>query len=109
MDISLGTESLYSTNLKTATDKVKAESLQEKLKAKAASDEEIMEACKSFEAYMLEQVFKEMEKSIPNNGDKNPYIEQFGSKLYEEYAKQATENEGVGIAKMLYEAMKRSM
>ena len=109
MDISIGTESLYSTNLKTATDKVKAENLQDKLKSKAATDEEIMEACKSFEAYMLEQAFNEMKKTIPDNGVKNPYLEQFGGKLYEEYAKNATEDEGIGIAKMLYEAMKRNM
>ena len=52
---------------------------------------------------------KEMEKTIPGRDDKNPYLEQFGDILYEEYAKDATEGEGLGIAQMLYESMKRNM
>lgn len=90
------------------SDNTKAESLQAKINNKTATDEETMEVCKNFEAYMLEQVMKEMQKTIPDSEKKNPYLEQFGDMLYEEYAKNATENQGVGIAQMLYEAMKRN-
>ncbi|MBQ8031403.1 MAG: hypothetical protein IJ260_07735, partial [Butyrivibrio sp.] len=42
--------------------------LQKKLentaKSQHASDDELWQACKSFESYFLEQVFKEMQKSV---------------------------------------------
>lgn len=107
MSINIGADSLYSATANLVNDKVRAENLQTKLKNNA-SDEELMEVCKSFEAYMLEQVMKSMEKMIPKDDDKNPYLEQFGDILYEEYAQDATENEGIGIARMLYDAMKRN-
>lgn len=77
-----------------------------------ATDEELMEACKSFEAYFVEQAFKGMEKMIPKDDDKSSsasYTEMFKDKLYQEYADSATERgDGLGIAKMLYEQMKRN-
>jgi len=108
MGISIGSDSLYSASANMISDNTKAESLQAKINNKTATDEESMEVCKNFEAYMLEQVMKEMQKTIPESEEKNPYLEQFGDMLYEEYAKNATENQGVGIAQMLYEAMKRN-
>lgn len=77
-----------------------------------ASDEELMEACKSFEAYFVEQAFKGMEKMIPKNDEESgstSYIDMFKDKLYQEYADAATERgNGLGIAQMLYEQMKRN-
>lgn len=77
-----------------------------------ATDEELMNACKTFEAYFIEQAFKGMEKMIPKSEDKNTttsYSDMFMSKLYQEYSELATEREdGIGIAKMLYEQMKRN-
>ncbi len=34
-----------------------------------ATDEELMGACKQFEAYFLEQMFKAMQKTVPNGGN----------------------------------------
>lgn len=77
-----------------------------------ATDEEMMKACKSFESYFLEQAFKGMEKMIPKDEDSsstNSYVEMFKDNLYQEYAESATERgDGIGIAKMLYEQMKRN-
>ncbi len=79
-----------------------------------ATDEELMEACKSFEAYFIEQAFKGMEKMVPKNEDESSsmttsYTEMFKDNLYQEYAEDATERgDGIGIAKMLYEQMKRN-
>jgi flagellar protein FlgJ len=109
MNISIGSGTPYSLIAGMPRDQVKTEQLQEKLMKENASDEELMEVCKSFETYLLTQVMKEMEKTIPGRDDKNPYLEQFGDILYEEYAKDATEGEGLGIAQMLYESMKRNM
>ena len=76
-----------------------------------ATDEELMEACKSFDSYFLEQAFKGMEKMIPEREDKTGmnHVDMFKDKLYQEYADAATERgDGIGIAKMLYEQMKRN-
>ena len=77
-----------------------------------ATDEELMDACKSFESYFIEQAFKGMEKMIPKNEDDSSttsYSDMFMSRLYQEYSDLATEREdGIGIAKMLYEQMKRN-
>lgn len=77
-----------------------------------ATEEELMEACKSFEAYFIEQAFKGMEKMIPEKEDDTTgtsYYDMFKDTLYQEYAESATERgDGIGIAKMLFEQMKRN-
>lgn len=37
----------------------------------SASDEELMDVCKDFEAYFVEQVMKEMKKMIPEDDNKD--------------------------------------
>lgn len=108
MNISTGSSVQHLMTGKLAANDVQAKILEDKLRNNSASDEELMEVCKSFEAYFLEQVMKGMEKTIPYNEEKNSYREYFGDMLYQEYAKSATENQGLGLAQMLYEAMKRN-
>lgn len=73
----------------------------------SAADEEMMKACKEFEAYMIEQVYKQMEKTIMKDDDeKNEYEEYFGDMRIQQYAEMATEQGGFGLAQQLYEAMK---
>ena len=69
-----------------------------------------MEACKTFESYFIEQAIKGMEKTIPDNDDSSAsYLNMFKDTLYQEYADIASERgDGIGIAKMLYEQMKRN-
>ena len=76
-----------------------------------ATGEELMDVCKEFETYFTEQVFKAMQKMVPNSEEtsSNQYMEMFNDNLIKEYAASATsQNEGLGIAKMLYEQMKRN-
>lgn len=108
MSMSIDSNSQYLSTGKLAAHDMQAKILEDKLKAKPATDEELMEVCKSFEAYFLEQVMKGMEKTIPYEEKKNPYREYFGDILYQEYAKSATETQGLGLAQMLYEAIKRN-
>lgn len=75
---------------------------------KDATDEELMEACKSFETYFLEQVFKEMKKSVHSSDDEGDYMKYFGDTLIQKYAENATESGQIGLAKQLYESMKTS-
>jgi len=109
MGISIGSDSLYAATNGMVNNKTKTESLETTLKNTSADDEELMAACKNFESYLLEQVFKGMERTVPKSEeDENPYLSQFGDMLYEEYAEKASENEGLGLAQMLYESMKRN-
>lgn len=76
-----------------------------------STDDELMDACKEFEAYFVEQAFKAMQKMVPENeeGSSSDYMEYFGDTLVQEYAKSATnQGDGFGIADMLYEQMKRN-
>ena len=78
-----------------------------------ATDEELMDACKSFENYFIEQVMKGMEKTIVKADDdssssSNSYYEMFKDNLYEEYAEKISDGEGLGLAQQLYEQMKRN-
>lgn len=73
-----------------------------------ASDKELMDVCKNFEAYFVEQMFKEMKKTVPAGEDESPYVSYFGDMLYGEYADSVVETGGMGIAQMLYESMKRN-
>jgi flagellar protein FlgJ len=111
MSISIGSDSQYLASNNTVKSKAKTESLEATLNNSSATDEELMTACKNFESYLMEQVFKGMEKTIPKSEEEkeNPYLAQFGDKLYEEYAEDATENDGLGLAQILFESMKRNM
>ncbi|MDF2511658.1 MAG: hypothetical protein K0S04_1524 [Herbinix sp.] len=108
MSISIGSDSSYYTNMLGNTGK--ADSITSTLTNDSATDEELMEACKSFESYLLEQVFKGMEKTVMKDDEEeeNDYLTQFGDMLYEQYAEDATESQSIGIAQMLYESMKRN-
>lgn len=87
-----------------STDEVLKSSLQE-----AESDEELLDACKEFEIYFMEKIFKSMQESVKIEEEEDEYTSMFGDMLAQEYAKTAVEsNQGIGLAKQLYESMKRN-
>ena len=77
------------------------------------SDDELMEVCKSFEAYFLEQVFKKMESTTSlfgeEGGDNTMLTEYFGEMTMARVAQDTAENQSLGLAQMLYEQMKRNL
>jgi len=79
-----------------------------------STEDELLKACKEFEAYFIEQMYKNMEKTIMSSDDEesssiSQYKELFGSMQIQEYAKQATnQGDGIGLAKELYQQMKRN-
>ncbi|MCR4924563.1 MAG: rod-binding protein [Lachnospiraceae bacterium] len=117
MDIgSIGSDYLNSLNSITRAQGSSATELENKLKNKdvnSSSDEELMEVCKEFEAYFIEQVFKEMKKSvnITQSTDQatSQLMDYYSDNLTKEYAKSAADQEENGLAKMLYEQMKRNI
>jgi len=110
MSISIGSDSLNSVSASLATSKAKTSSLETTLEnSSSATDEELMDACKNFESYLLEQVFKSMKNTVmKSDEEENDYLAQFGDTLYEKVAEDATESQSLGIAQMLYESMKRN-
>ena len=84
-----------------------------KAEVAAKSDEELMEVCKEFEAYFLEQVFKEMEKTTDifndeNSGSTTQLVDYFKDSTIAELAGESTDQNSLGLAQMLYEQMKRN-
>ncbi|MBO5509073.1 MAG: rod-binding protein [Lachnospiraceae bacterium] len=90
------------SNSKNVADKI------ENMKTEGSSDAEMLEACKEFEKYMLEQVYKSMEKTIDRAEEKSDYEEYFGDMMVQEYAEKAMDQGGMGLAQQLYEAMKHN-
>lgn len=77
-----------------------------------ASDDELMEVCKEFEAYFLEQVFKQMQKTVPESqftsSSTSTLVDYFKDRAIQELAVQSTEQNSLGLAQMMYEQMKRN-
>lgn len=78
-----------------------------------SSEDELLAVCKEFEAYFVEQVFKEMQKTVDvfKDEDSNPndtLVDFFKDNALQELASTSTEREGLGLAQMLYEQMKRN-
>lgn len=83
--------------------------------SEASSDDELLEACKEFESYLWEQVFKEMEKTakvFSDDEDKDGYasnmVDYFKDSVIQEISNQATNQGANSVAQMLYEQMKRN-
>ncbi|MBP3338687.1 MAG: rod-binding protein [Lachnospiraceae bacterium] len=78
--------------------------------SKTSTEEELMDVCKEFEAYFIEQMYKSMDKMVPKSEESsNHYMQMFGDTLTQEYAKNTAEQgEGLGLAQMLFEQMKRN-
>lgn len=75
------------------------------------NEDELMDACKQFEAYFLEQMFKEMMKTIPESeesGSNSNLVDYFKDEMIQEIAADSTEHNSLGLAQTLYEQMKRN-
>lgn len=109
MSSMIDTSSYSMMSSQAVTDSYAAEALKNKISstnAETATDEELMEACKSFETYFVEQVIKEMKKTVKSEEEEGEYMQYFGDTLYEQYAKAITETGQLGIAKTMYDSMK---
>ena len=98
-----------SKNAATAALQKKLENVSDK-----SSDDELWAACKSFEAYFLEQMFKEMQKSVdalkPESVDKSneTLVDYFKGQTLQDISATAVETQSNGFAQMLYENLKRN-
>jgi len=123
-------QSIYANNIYDA----KTNAIEDKLNntdLSQASDDELMEVCKDFESYFVEQMLKAMIKMSNVNGDSddsniysglfgmtesadtgmNTMASYFGDEMVKTVAEKMTDSSngsGLGLAKQLYEQMKRN-
>lgn len=77
-----------------------------------ASDEELMQVCKEFEAYFVEQVYKEMWKTVPesesSSASTSTMVDYFKDEMIKDLSEETTDQNSIGLAQTLYEQMKRN-
>ena len=77
----------------------------------AETDEEMLDACKQFESYLVQQMFKSMEESAKvfsddDEDNSNDYVNMFQDNYLSAIADQMVKSgQGLGIADKLYESM----
>lgn len=104
----------YYNNTYAAAADSKANSLEDTLNSdlSKATDEELMNVCKDFEAYFVEQMLKAMQKMIPDYEETSASTKQlqdyYKDEMVKSIAESSTENGGLGLAQTLYEQMKRN-
>ena len=115
MDIG-GVGSAYADYLTKQASGNKASSLQSKLEnsGESVDEKELMDACKEFEAYFMEQVFNSMLETtkVFSDDDENGYaskmVDYFKDFAVQELCGKVTEGSGLGLANTIYEQMKRN-
>lgn len=114
MDIS-GLTSAYSQYAENVSGNAKTEALTNKVSGadySKATDEELMEVCKEFEAYFLEQMYKEMMKTIPESeltsSANSTLVDYYKDEMIKKVSEQTAEQSNMGLAQTLYEQMKRN-
>ncbi|MCR5154100.1 MAG: rod-binding protein [Lachnospiraceae bacterium] len=110
MDITKLNSDYLSILQKNSSD-TKAQSLSNKLSGlnENSSDEELMEACESFESYLIEQVIKSSKSAFLENKDEDgEYMKYFADTMNQSYAKLIAEHGNLGIAEKLYDSIKRN-
>ena len=101
----------YFTNYSTTANDAVSERLTDQIQS-AQTDEETLDACKQFEAYMIQQMFKTMQETAKvfseeeEDDDSNDYINMFQDNYLSAIAEQMVNSgQGLGIAEQLYESM----
>ena len=78
-----------------------------------STDEELMDVCKDFESYFVEQVLKQAMNTFTegdemSSGAMSTLQGYYKDNLIKEYAGKITENQDMGLAKTLFDQMKRN-
>lgn len=77
--------------------------------AAEAKNKKLDNACKDFEAIMLNKIMSSMRDSLPEGGlfEKSYGEKIFQSMLDEEMTRQMAHGKGIGLAKLLYEELSK--
>ncbi len=110
------------TNYMTDANRVAAETLQKNLQNvqnarsangtdKTKEDDALFDACKQFEAYLWEQVYKEMQKTVDifsddEDGYASQMVDYFKDSVIQQISAQTATQGSNSLAQMLYEQAK---
>lgn len=104
------------TDYMTDTNRVVSEKLQQTLEsadqaAKQKESDALFDACKQFEAYLWEQVYKEMQKTVDifkddEDGYASNMVDYFKDTVIQEISEQTATQGSNSLAQMLYEQAK---
>ncbi len=106
-------DNTYLTNYSTDATTAAAEKLTGTIQ-NAVEDEEMLDACKEFEAYMVEQIYKNMEKisKILTDDDEedkegSEYLDMFSDTYLQDISsKMMSSGQSLGLAEQLYNSIK---
>ena len=78
-----------------------------------ADDEELMDVCKQFESYFIEQVLKEVKKTVPDtsfskDSSTSNLVDYFMDETIQKVSENIQSQAGLGLAQQMYEQMKRN-
>lgn len=73
-----------------------------------SDDEELMNACKSFESYFVQKIIQQAEETVKSDDEEGEYLKYFGDTLTQAYADAITDSGEIGLAQQLYDSMKQS-
>lgn len=113
MDIS-GLSGYYGDIYANAASNQSADAIKNSLSSvnSTTSEDELMDACKQFESYFVEQMFKAMWSTVPeseySSNASNSMMSYYKDEMIKGFAEDSTEQNGLGLAQMLYEQMKRN-
>lgn len=105
------------TDYMADANRVAVENLQSQLEktdqTQGADDDALFDACKQFEAYLWEQVYKEMTKSInvfggEEDGYASNMVDYFKDSVIQEVSEQTASQGSNSLAQLLYEQAKRN-
>ena len=102
----------YLTNYSTTANDIASSRLTSQVQ-NAESDEAMMDACKQFESYMIQQMFKTMQESAKifseEEDDSTDYVNMYEDNYLSPIAEQMVNSgQGLGIAEQLYTSMKNN-
>ena len=111
--MAISVDNTYFTNYSMDTSSVAADKVSGNIQ-NAETDEEMLDACRQFESYMIQQLYKNMEKVAKafsdddeDDSDSSGYVNMFSDNYLEEIAnKMVYSGQGLGIAEKLYESIK---
>ena len=115
MDVSsISTYTDYLTKQNTKADELK--NTLNKTDYSEADDEKLLDACKQFESYMIEQMYKNMEKASKiltededDDSTSSQYVDMFHDNYIQTIAESMTNSgQSIGLADQLYNAIKKN-
>lgn len=112
--MAMSIDNTYLTNYSVDANTSTADKLSSQIQS-ADTDEETLEACKQFEAYMIQQMYKNMQeaaKILTDDGDEdssNEYVDMFQDNYLQSIAESMVNSgQGLGIAEQLYDSIQKN-